>query len=155
VEPDWPVVARDVSHPVGGGGSSLCSQLHISLHLLDVLDNLRVRYDVTSRLVIEEIPCAWDATIALGKDRALVDSCNRAVLVILRACNGSVTLERHLLAEKGPVAGFIVGGVDDGAVPVNGMDKLAYALLGLSTLSFPESHSTDEWPSALQRLQTF
>ena len=63
MKPHWTVVARDISHPVGGCGASLGSKLYVALDLADVLDDFRVRHDVAHQLVVEEVPGIWNATV--------------------------------------------------------------------------------------------
>ena len=63
MKPNWAVVARDVGHPVGSGGASLSRKLHVAVNLANVLHYLWVQNDVACRLVIEEIPCVWNAAV--------------------------------------------------------------------------------------------
>ena len=56
MEPDRPVVAGDICHPVCGRRPSLCCELHVSINLADVLHEFGVRDDVACGLVVQEIP---------------------------------------------------------------------------------------------------
>ena len=46
VKPYWMVVARHISHPVGGCGASLGRELHVAFDLSYILHNSWVRHDI-------------------------------------------------------------------------------------------------------------
>jgi hypothetical protein len=71
VKPDGSVIARNVCHPVGGSGSGLCRQLHISFDLADVLtirglDTMSHVDWLSRRYLVAGIPLfAWEKMVLL------------------------------------------------------------------------------------------
>jgi hypothetical protein len=118
VKPDGSVVSRVVGHPVGGGGSRLCCKLHMSLYLLDVLDDPWVRDNVTCGLLIQEVPDVGNAAVCLGEYCAFMGLSNRTVFIVLGAFDWPVAGEDGLV-EKSPVYCLVVDRVGD--VLVHGM----------------------------------
>jgi hypothetical protein len=131
MEPDRPVVAGDICHPVCGRRSSLCCELHVSINLADVLHEFGVRDNVTCGLVVQELPSIGYSTVCLRKNGALVSAGDGAILVVFGALGWPVTFELDGVLEEGPVCCFVFGeGISD-PVPIDGMDKLTHTLVGL------------------------
>jgi hypothetical protein len=125
VKPHWAVVPWHISHPICRSRPSLCCQFHVAFDLLDVGHELGVRYNVISRLIVEQVPGTGYAVIRLREHVCFVDLIHGSVFTVFGALLRTVGFEGDLVEEG--VVGGLVWLVDH--TPVDGIDELTEPLV--------------------------